>query len=351
MAKSFARGDYKLVMAFESASSAGNWYRVLEDRQSHALSCDCPAWIHAGQRRACKHTQAAAQLRTEAMAPAAVMRGWLGRMVGRAAAGLPAPTTPHEQLLVTAIRDQWPGLSGTWGISEQETRVGSDRYHVVRIALAPMDGPPVQALAAFGVRHSTATARLIPGVAGWIGYHLAAQVAQNAGFAQVGAPPEHYRFKKRKSGETRVALADILRVADRTDLGDGLTPAERAENTLRLFLGDLYPTLQAQGFLDVSSARYTAEQRVYRLRRSARSYPRRIRVFERGQYVRDLCVVPRIDAPEADHFLTVFLQLMSDEESVLAVVRQHNIFPPFSDSQDRESLAAIWTPRGVAQAA
>jgi hypothetical protein len=54
-----------------------------------------------------------------------------------------------------------------------------------------------------------------------------------------------------------VGLVDILRVGDTIDLRDGLHPAERAERTLRLFLGEtLYAQLETQHFLDVSSVHY-----------------------------------------------------------------------------------------------
>src|SRR6266700_5694968 len=44
MTRSLANGDYSLVMAIESASRPDSWYRVLADRQTGALSCDCPPW-------------------------------------------------------------------------------------------------------------------------------------------------------------------------------------------------------------------------------------------------------------------------------------------------------------------
>ena len=97
------------------------------------------------------------------------------------------------------------------------------------------------------------------------------------------------------------------------------------------------------------STRFADRQRVYRLRRdkSRASYPRRIRVFEQGTYVNDYCVVPREAVPEADHLLTVFLQLMTDEVTVLRVVRDYNIFPPYSDSRDRETVAPLWRERAA----
>ncbi len=136
-------------------------------------------------------------------------------------------------------------------------------------------------------------------------------------------------------------------MGDQLDLGDGYTPVQRAENTLRLFLGEtLYAQLERQHFLDVSSVRYAHEQRVYRVRRDpAKRRDRRVRVFRHGEYVNDFCIVRGQDVPEADHWLGVFLRLISDEEGQLAVVGRYNIFPPHSDDyegHEEETIPAIW---------
>jgi len=78
-----------------------------------------------------------------------------------------------------------------------------------------------------------------------------------------------------------------------------------------------------------------------------------VRVFEQGRYINDFCIVRAQDVPEADHYLTVFLTLLSDEESVLAVVQHYNIFEPYSEFQygrglppdERETAPAVWRPR------
>ncbi len=363
MSKSFARGDYRLMMTFESASTAGNWYRVLEDKVTHALSCDCPRWLHkrGNGERSCKHTEATQRLiappppTNPIITPVRhlIRQFFPGIMSPHAHDETPkVPDTPHTQSLVTAARDQWEGLQGTWTIAERDTTVGHDAYRFVLIRLESPNGLVGNGVVAFAHAHGLQTARLIPGVAGWAGYNVAAQIAQQAGFAMVGQPPEHFKWKatRRANAAPRIALHDILRVADRTDLGDGLSPVQRAENTLQLFLGDdLYYSLQHQGYLDVPSTRFADRQRVYRLRRdkSRASYPRRIRVFEQGTYVNDYCVVPREAVPEADHLLTVFLQLMTDEVTVLRVVRDYNIFPPYSDSRDRETVAPVWRERAA----
>jgi hypothetical protein len=43
--------------------------------------------------------------------------------------------------------------------------------------------------------------------------------------------------------------------------------------------------------------------------------------------------------------------LLSDEQHVLRVVEQHNIFAPNSDGSEIETVPAIWTPRAAAAAA
>jgi hypothetical protein len=62
--------------------------------------------------------------------------------------------------------------------------------------------------------------------------------------------------------------------------------------------------------------------------------------------VHDLCIV-RQDrlTPVQDGFLTVFMGLLSDERHVLRVVGSHNIFRPYSDGDERETVPTHWTPR------
>ncbi len=166
-----------------------------------------------------------------------------------------------------------------------------------------------------------------------------------------GTPPEHFRLPQRstnlRTGVTEIGLADILRIGDVTDLSDGLSPQIRAEQTLALFLGPLYTQLEQQHFLDVSSSLYP--HRVYRLRRDPQKHcERRVRVFEDGCYTKDFCIVRSQDVPEADHYLTVFLLLLSDEYGALSVVGRHNIFAPHSDDwqqREEEIDPVLWQPR------
>jgi hypothetical protein len=98
-------------------------------------------------------------------------------------------------------------------------------------------------------------------------------------------------------------------------------------------------------FLDVSIVRSAERQRVYRLRRDPlKVRERRVRVFEHGQYVNDYCIVRGQDVPEADHYLTTFLHLLSDEQSALSVVKTHNIFRPLSDGREAGIVPVVWHP-------
>ncbi len=342
MPRSLARGDYRLLMAIESTSRPNAWYRILVDPRTNALSCDCPAWTFAQRGiRACKHTDLAV----------ALLQGAATAPTGAAAAPAPHAPAETEHPLVAATRRQWAGLAGTWSIEEREARVWNERYHFVLLRLVTGNGALATGVVAFAsAAHPTVESR-VAGVAGWAGYAIAAEVARQAGYPMIGQPPEHFKPQRRAGraaspGEADLSLSGILRVGDQVDLHDGLTPQQRAENTLQLFLGDLYPQLQRQGFLDVSSAYYTLEQRVYRLRRDpARRRDRRVRVFDYARYVHDYCIVRGQDVPEADHWLTVFLGLISDEREVLRVVQSYNVFPPYSDGDEEEIAPAIWMPR------
>lgn len=336
MARSLQNGDYRLLMVFESASRANSWYRVLRDGVSGALSCDCRAWIFNAQGRECVHTRSAARALQALGSPRNPLR----------------PADGHP--LAQAARDQWPGLLGDWAIRDQALDAEGKPYRMIALRLTLANGDCFTGAVAFAGAHLPTTASMVAGVAGWAGFGLAAEVARAGGFPMAGQPPEHFRAARggrpdsgTAAGAGALGLADIMRVGERRNLGDGLTPAQRAENTLRLFLGPLYDELERQRFLDVSSQCHPG--RVYRLRRDpAKQSVRRIRVFERGRYERDFCIVPAQPVPEADHWLTVFLGLLSDEQRTLQVVKNHNIFPPRSDGNEPEPLPAVWQMRVAA---
>ncbi len=340
MPRSLARGDYSLILAIESASRQDAWYRVLVDRQSGALSCDCAVWIFNHDNRSCQHTEVATLL---VQTPQMHMQPEVTN------------TVRQRSPIIAAVQEQWPGLGGRWEIEERQSRVGTHPYRFILVRLFPGNGgEPITGVVAFAEAHRHADAHIASRVAGWAGYAIAAEVARRGGFALAGQPPEHFRITPRRTSARplrqqpaipRIGLSDILRVGDQVDLGDGLRPTERAENTLRLFLGEtLYGQLERRQFLDVSSQQYL--QRVYRLRRDpSHLRERRVRVFEGGRYTHDYCIVRGQDVPEADHYLTIFLGLLSDEERTLAVVRAHNIFGPNSDGPEPEHTPAVWAAR------
>jgi len=344
MARSLANGDYSLLMAVESSSRPNSWYRTLANRATGGLSCDCPPYIfHQDDTdpgmRSCPHTRFGISL--------------LQRQDTTARPNTSATT--HVSPLIHAMQEQWPGLRGQWQIEERDTRINNKPYHVILLRLLLGNGGEATGTAAFSQHHPITQERLRAGVAGWCGYAIAAEVARLGGFPLAGQPPEH--FKVRSTGGSRaprrqptaascIGLSDILRgVGDQLDLGDGLRPMQRAENTLRLFLGEqLYAQLEQQEFLDVSSVQH--QDRVYRVRRDpTKARERRVRVFEQGSYAKDFCIVRAQDVPEADHFLTVFLGLLSDEQTTLSVVQSYNVFGPYSDGREQERLPACWQPR------
>jgi hypothetical protein len=332
-------GDYRMVGAIQG-SSPDRWYRQLIDAHqprradgAFRLSCDCPAWINnqAGDRT-CKHTQVTARLLRAERLPQA----------------RPAPGPPLALTTVHAMQPLIQGIQGQWWIDECEAPLAGAAYRFSLLEVVTPDGPRARAFAALAQRHAPHLQDVSAAVAAWAGWAVAAEIARLGGFGQVGAPPESfYRFRLAERGGRatpgRIGMRDLLTLGDQTNLSDGLRPEQRAERTLQLFLGPLYADLQRQGHLDVPSRQNRG--RVYRLRLDpARRYDRRVRVFQDGRYIRDLCIVRRDRlTPVQDGFLTVFMGLLSNEQHVLRVVGTHNIFAPYSDGTDRESVPAVWT--------
>jgi hypothetical protein len=349
MPRSLANGDYTLVMAVESSSRADSWYRVLADRQTGGLSCDCPPWTFKqgaqanASGRSCHHTRMAQQLSHATPLSAAAPVGAF--VQGGVLASL-----------ISATQQQWPGLRGEWSIEASVAEINEKPYVFFLLTLAMGNGGMATGVTAFAGQHRPTPQHLQTRVAMWCGYAIASEVARIGGYPLAGQPPEHFRVTSGRRVRRTVAghatappigLGDILRIGDVEDLGDGHRPTERAEHTLRLFLGEqLYQQLETCGFLDVSSVRYAEEQRVYRLRRDpGKLRERRVRVFVHGQYLNDFCLVRAQSVPEADHVLSIFLQFLSDEDSALSVVKDQNIFGPYSDGHERETIAPVWHPR------
>lgn len=352
-AKSYLNGSYDLVAALESSSTANTWYRVLRDRDTRVLACDCPRWVFAqtldtAGNRTCKHIDFVRPLVAPPQPADATTLTALTAAAFSRADGHP---------LVEATRQQWPGLVGQWGIEEREhvRMLGSgDFYHLVRLLLVTGDGVQASTVIGFADRHSRGAdphARVVRGTVAWGGYELGGQLARAAGFRTVGAPPAHFTLDRstrpsarrgatatpaRRLVDAEYGIADLMRVGERTNLGDGLRPEQRAEHTLRLFLGEtMYTTLERQGFLDVPSLFHHG--RVYRLRRDPfHTRDRRVRVIEQQlggsyRYTQDYCLVRGQEVPEADHWLTTFLRFCSDERAIVAVVQRFNMFEPHSE--------------------
>lgn len=360
MPRSLANGDYSMFLAVESSSRPDSWYRVLIDRSNGNYSCDCPPWIFKQNNssttddRGCSHTEFAQSLarlsNNQQHAPLNATVSSAAILSGQADANL------------IAVQEQWPGIRGDWHLEDRRWNIGGKPYAVHLLQLHSGNGDDAQGLVAFSTRHDHTDDQIKRGIAGWAGYAVAAEIARIGGFPLAGQPPEHFKVSSRTSTRTRrqtpstgvvaprIGLGDILRIGEHPDLGDGLIPSQRAENTLRLFMGEtLYQQLETQHFLDISSVRHP--QRVYRLRRDpGKQRERRVRVFENGRYVHDYCIVRAQTCPEADWYLSCFLGLMSDEQTTISVVSRHNIFSPHSDDyyhRDEETVPALWRPKVV----
>lgn len=368
MARSLRNGDFDLILAIQSPSSPDRWYRVLLDRASAragetVLSCDCTGWRQDAKNLAARRALAAGHSDIGVRVPRGCKHTDAARaLLGPTTAGaMPRYRTDHPY--VGATRTQWAPLRNFvledgWSIQEARITVSSDPYHLVLLAATGTTGVTATAAIAFAACHpSTLGSRAAP-VAAWGGYTIAASFCRQAGVPLAGEPPLHFaddlrgpRTTPRSAVQAGSTTREILAIGDQRDLGDGLTPGQRAENTLRLFLGPQHALLERQSFLDVSSGLYPG--RVYRLRRDPlHRYERRVRVFENGVYMRDLCIVRAQSVPEADHFLTLHFGLIADERRILAVVQRGNIFGTQSDGHERETVPAIWQPRaGQTQAA
>jgi hypothetical protein len=237
-------------------------------------------------------------------------------------------------------------------MEERDAHINGKLYHFVLVRLALGNGGEATGIVAFAQAHHHSVQQMIPGVAGWAGWAIATEVARLGGFVTVGNPPEHFRIDRRPARQRQdvpvvasIGLADILRVGD--IIQPGTNPQLIAENTLHLFMGEtLYNQLERQHFLDVSSVYHADEQRVYRLRRDPyKVQERRVRVFKRTVYSEDNCIVRGQSVPEADFYLTNFLNFLSDENHALSVVGRHNVFPPYSDGRERETVPAVWSAR------
>jgi len=361
MARSLRNGDFDLVLAIQSPSSPERWYRVLLDRSrtltgETLLSCDCVGWLQDARNAAARRALAAGHSDTGLRVPRGCKHTDVATTLLGTASGGAMPRYRTDHPYVGATRTRWAPLrdfvpEDGWGIQEARITVSAEPYHLVLLQATGTTGITATAAIAFAAGHpATLGSRAAP-VADWGGYTIAASFCRQAGVPLVGEPPLHFAETLPGRGAPRRAplqpgtsTREILAIGDQRDLGDGLTPTQRAENTLRLFLGPQHALLEHQGFLDVSSGLYPG--RVYRIRRDPhRRYEQRVRVFEQGIYVRDLCIVRAQSVPEADHYLTLFFGLVADEQRILSVVQRGNIFGAHSDGHQRETVPAMWQPR------
>jgi hypothetical protein len=293
--------------------------------------------VTSGAERGCKHNDFTDTLITHVSTPPRSL-GERGRAQTR--------HTATQDAFLTAVQEQWPGLQGKWGIERARGRIKNDSYEVILVRLETGNGDTVSSVVAFCDRHTFSQERWLSGVA-WVGYALAHEVARLGGQELTVPSPGYYRHRGgRRQAERRTGATLTLRDLARTNTSAAMRPEQRAEQLLVTYLGPLYGRLEAQGFLDISSRLYRG--RVYRLRRDPeKRYERRVRVFENGRYVRDLCIV-RDDywqrCPEGDWYLTVYLRLLSDEAGILSVVGPENVFRCHSDGFVDETLPAVWQP-------
>ncbi|NTU79959.1 MAG: hypothetical protein HGA45_11230 [Chloroflexales bacterium] len=364
MARSLRNGDFDLVLAIQSPSSPDRWYRVLLDRAraltgETVLSCDCTGWKQNARNAAARRAVAAGHSDAGLRVPRGCKHTDAAQALLGSPAGAAMPRYRTEHPYVGATRTRWAPLrefvpEGGWGIQEARITVSDEPYHLVLLQATGTTDTTATAAIAFAACHPVTLGSRAAPIGDWGGYTLAASFCRQAGVPLAGEPPLHFAEELIGRGATRrsapqpgTSNREILAIGDQRDLGDGLTPAQRAENTLRLFLGPQHALLERQGFLDVSSGLYPG--RVYRLRRDPqRRYERRVRVFEQGQYRADYCIVRAQSVPEADQYLTVYFGLIADERRILSVVQRGNIFSPNSDGQERETVPAVWRPRAAA---
>ncbi|HMP42410.1 MAG TPA: hypothetical protein PKA05_18675 [Roseiflexaceae bacterium] len=376
--KSLLNGDFRMLGAIRSASDPNAWYRILIDthRPRHdplpgedpahvpfRLSCDCIGWVRDARgthpRRSCKHTDPFEQLLRREAQPAqpSPFAGRIGSAADLAAANPLVADLGGRWILRERLRP----ISGT-----RRGQPVQEEYHWTTLALQNDAGELISGTVALPVRGMPDAAAQKQQTAAWAGWMIAAAIAHQH-HLNVGLPPAHFvaphttRMRRIPPG-----IGNLTAAAGQADLGDGLTPVQRAELLLQMFLGDHYSMLQRQGYLDVSSMRPNdalqtirrliggvgglfrptawrlpdrCSELVYRVRIDPqRHHDRRVRVFVDRRYLLDLCIVRHgytgSGVPPADAFLSIFLGLMSDEFHILQVVGAGNIFGPRSDVGD-----------------
>src|SRR6266699_418188 len=199
MPRSLANGDYSLLMAIESSSRSDSWYRVLTDRESGNLSCDCPPWTFKqdpqarDDERSCHHTRIGLQLASNPPTERAPHQtDWNSLGID------PAP-------LVAATQQQWPGLHGQWRLDGRRAEINRKPYLFLLLELAMGNGGMATGVIAFAERHHPGEEHIASRVAGWCGWAIASEAARLGGYPMAGQPPEHFRVSPSRRRAGRVA--------------------------------------------------------------------------------------------------------------------------------------------------
>ena len=259
-------------------SRHSDWYRVTLERRQQAFGCDCPKWTFQGNdaaHRHCKHTDfVRALLRPAPHTPLfGAGRPESARDVEQVDETAPDPGSEHPY--VQAIQSQFPGIHGHWLVDERHGTIGGDGYRVVLVNLQSGNGDAIQASIAFADAHPRSSQERVDEIAIRLGYTLSLELAQRRNIPIVIRPPSHFALprsaaqtheqatrqqldaeRRRRGylpaldptvGLPSIRFDDILRVSGTPAAGS--SPAERAEGTLRLLLGDdLYGHLSTDGY-------------------------------------------------------------------------------------------------------
>lgn len=103
-----------------------------------------------------------------------------------------------------------------------------------------------------------------------------------------------------------------------TEIGHGVTPADRAELLLRDVLEESeYQQLTKRGYFDLRSP--SDPERIYRIPR----YCGLVRMYEHGVVARELCVQPVEPLPTADTIAMHKMMIQGNEEEYLACARKY----------------------------
>lgn len=390
-------GDYRVIGAVRSASDINAWYPVAHDLKTPQypsgnpkLSCHCPAWtknVAGGEERVCKHTKPFHALLRQQQ-PTGLRRT--------------TPTLGGDDIgEVLGYNPALAHITGNWAAQEFEapiigTKAGhpvEEPYHWWMLRVQTAEQISAAGVVAVPAGEVPQDRRILKQtLAAWAGYQIAAEFLIRAGL-RPGEPPAHFREDARKIGKRareiaphlrqgeapkpprpdgapKYGIGDLMIAMNDTDQGDGLVPAQRAEDLLRVLLGGSYANVdpkaaQYRGYLDVPSRAPQAEldflwqldnhpqtgsrrlgglgvprqcrSLIYRVRVDKdRKYDRRVRVWIDGNYRIDLCIVregyTNSKVPVADGFISRYMGFLANPITMLKVMGGYNIFGPRSDT-------------------